>query len=341
MKHATILAIVGCAALATTAPAQDQKILRAGIIGLDTSHVTAFTKLLNNPKNDSALAGVRVVAAFPGGSKDVSSSRDRVEGYTKQMRDEYKVEIVNSIDELLAKVDVVFLESVDGRPHLSQVKPVFKAGKMVFIDKPLAGSLADVLMIFELAKKTKTPVFSSSSLRYYPGIAGAKKNPKVGDILGCLTYGPCSLEEHHPDLFWYGIHGVEALYTVMGPGCKTVTRTNTKDAEVVTGVWTDGRIGTFRGIRKGKEGYDALLFGSKGIALTGGSGGYEPLVKEIVQYFKTGQAPVSAAETIEIYAFMEAADESKRQGGAAVTIKSVMDKAWHTVDVNQLWETLK
>jgi hypothetical protein len=182
-------------------------------------------------------------------------------------------------------------------------------------------------MIFELAKKYKTPVFSSSSLRYYPGIAGAKKNDKIGDVIGCLAYGPCSLEEHHPDLFWYGIHGMESLYTIMGTGCKTVTRTHTKDTDIATGVWADGRIGTFRGIRSGKSGYDALVFGSKGIALAGGSGSYEPLVKEIVKFFKTGQAPVSAAETIEIFAFMEAADESKRQGGAPVTIESVLQKA--------------
>ena len=113
----------------------------------------------------------------------------------------------------------------------------------------------------------------------------------------------------------------------MGPGCQTVSRAHTKGTEVVTGVWADGRIGTFRGIRSGKQGYDALVFGSKGIALTGGAGGYQPLVKEIVQFFKTGQAPVSAAETIEIYAFMEAADESKRQGGVPVSIESVLQKA--------------
>jgi predicted dehydrogenase len=301
--------------------------MRAGIIGLDTSHVVAFTKVLNNPNSRNDFAGVRVVAAFPGGSPDIASSRDRVGGYTKQLRDEFKVEIVGSIDDLVAKVDVVLLESVDGRPHLKQVIPVLKAGKTVFIDKPIAGSLADALLIFALAKKYKTPVFSSSSLRYYPGIAGAKKNAKTGEVVGCLTYGPCSLEEHHPDLFWYGIHGVESLFTIMGTGCRTVSRASTPDTDVVTGIWADGRIGTFRGIRRGAAGYDALVFGSKGIALAGGNGGYEPLVKEIVRFFKTGHAPVSAEETIEIYAFMEAADESKRQGGRPVTIESVLQKA--------------
>jgi predicted dehydrogenase len=326
MKRMLALALVGWYALLPAAWGQDKKVLRAGIIGLDTSHVPAFTRLRNNPKSDD-LAGIRVVAGFPGGSNDVESSRTRVEGFTKQLRDEFGVEIVSSIDELVAKVDVVLIESVDGRPHLDQVIPVFKAGKIVFIDKPIAGRLADALMIFDLSKKHKTPVFSSSSLRYYPGIAGARKNAKIGDVIGCLAYGPCALEEHHPDLYWYGVHGVEALFTVMGTGCKSVTRTHTKDTDVVTGVWADGRVGTFRGIRSGKSGYDVLVFGSKGIAPAGGSGSYEPLVKEIVKFFKTGQPPVSAAETIEIFAFMEAADESKRQGGAPVMIESVIRRA--------------
>src|SRR5947209_10681874 len=158
MKGLLAWTVVGWFALAPSAWAQEKKLLRAGIIGLDTSHVVAFTQLLNNPKNGEDLAGVRVVAAFPGGSPDVASSRDRVEGFTKQLRDKFKVEIVSSIDDLLAKVDVVLLESVDGRPHLSQVIPVFKAGKIVFIDKPIAGSLADALLIFDLAKQYKTPV---------------------------------------------------------------------------------------------------------------------------------------------------------------------------------------
>jgi hypothetical protein len=154
-----------------------------------------------------------------------------------------------------------------------------------------------------------------------------RSNEQVGDVLGCDAYGPCSLEEHHPDLYWYGIHGVETLFTIMGPGCQSVTRVQTKDSELVTGAWSDGRIGTFRGIRSGKGDYGATAFGTKGIAPSGGYAGYQPLVVEIARFFKTGMPPVSADETIEIMAFMEAADESKRQGGRPVTLESVIAKA--------------
>jgi predicted dehydrogenase len=204
---------------------------------------------------------------------------------------------------------------------------VIKAGKPVFIDKPLAASLRDGLEIFRLAREANVPCFSSSSLRFSPGIAGMRNDPKIGDVLGCVAYSPCSLEPHHPDLFWYGIHGVEMLYTIMGPGCVSVNRTHTADTDVVTGVWKDGRVGTFRGLRGGKTGYGAVVFGSKGNGPSGGYGGYEPLLVEVGKFFESGRPPVTPEETIEILAFMEAADESKLQNGASVTLESVMARA--------------
>ena len=304
----------------------DKKPLRAGMIGLDTSHAPAFAELLNGPKATGELAGIKVVAAFPGGSPDLPASADRVAGYTKQFK-EMGVEIVDSIDALLPKVDVVFLESVDGRPHLAQATAVLKAKKPVFIDKPVAGSLADAVAIFKLAEQLNVPCFSSSSLRFSKGILSMRDDPKVGKVLGCEARGPCTLEPHHPDLFWYGIHGVETLFTIMGTGCTAVSRVQTDGTEFVVGRWADGRVGTFRGLRDGAHGYGATVYGDKGIAPSGGYDGYQPLVVEIVKFFKTGKPPVSAAETLEIYAFMEAADESKRQGGAPVTIENVLAKA--------------
>ncbi|MGD9723722.1 MAG: Gfo/Idh/MocA family protein [Pirellulales bacterium] len=307
-------------------PADEGKPLRAGIIGLDTSHAPAFAGFLNSDKATGDAAGVKVVAAFPGGSADIPDSANRVEGFTKKLA-ELGVEIVPSIDALLEKVDVVLLESVDGRPHLAQAIPVIKAKKPLFVDKPVAGSLADAVALFELAKEHGVPCFSSSSLRFSKGIIGMRDDRRVGEIVGCEARGPCSLEPHHPDLFWYGIHGVETLFTIMGPGCVEVARTQTDGTDFVVGRWKDGRVGTYRGLRAGSHGYGATVYGSKGIAPSGGYDGYEPLLVEIVKFFKTGKPPVSADETLEIYAFMEAADESKRQGGKPVSIESVLAKA--------------
>jgi hypothetical protein len=164
-------------------------------------------------------------------------------------------------------------------------------------------------------------------LRFAPEVRAITKNEKVGNILGCLTYSPCSLEPHHPDLFWYGVHGVEPLYAIMGTGCETVARVRTKDTDVVTGVWKDGRVATFRGIRAGKGDYGFVVFGSKAIEAQKVNAGYEPLVVEIVKFFRGGPPPVSAEETVELFAFMEAADESKRRDGAPVKVAEVIAKA--------------
>ena len=299
--------------------------IRIGIIGLDTSHAIAFTKVLNDENAGAEFTGCQVVAAYPKGSPDIESSVTRVPAYTEQIQ-ELGVEIVESIDELLTRVDGVLLETNDGRPHLEQIRPVLAAGKPVFVDKPLAGSLADAVEIFAAAKRAGVPIFSSSSLRYTPS-AQEIRNGAIGQVIGCDAYSPCSLEKTHPDLFWYGIHGVEILFTVMGPGCESVVRSSTDDTDVVVGRWSDGRIGTFRGVRSGKRGYGGTAFGTKETRVIGPYQGYRPLVVEIVKFFRTGKPPIAARETLEIYAFMEAADESKRRGGSPVRLAKVFPES--------------
>ena len=325
MRRNILLITLSAIILITTLDVQAQeKVFRLGMIGLDTSHVTAFTKVINDPARNY---GCKVVVGYSGGSPDIPSSADRVDKFTEQLRDKYGVEIVDSIEELCRKVDGVLLESVDGRPHLTQAKPVIAAKKPLFIDKPMAGSLADVLEIFRLAEENNVPCWSSSSLRYSPGIVEMKKTNSVGGILGCDAFSPCSLEKHHPDLYWYGVHGVEILYAVMGTGCQSVRRVQTPDYEFVVGLWEGGRIGTYRGMRKGRHDYGATVFGTKSIIQAGKYGGYEPLVDEIIKFFKTGKIPVPKEETIEIFAFMSAADESKAKGGAEVSIAETIENA--------------
>ena len=323
-RNILLIALLGMFLIPSLDAQAQQKVFRIGMIGLDTSHVTAFTKFINDPAKNN---GCKVVAGYPGGSPDIPSSADRVDKFTEELRDKYGVEIVDSIEDLCTKVDGILLESVDGRPHLRQARPVIAAKKPLFIDKPMAGNLADVLEIFRLAKENNVPCWSSSSLRYAPAIVEMKETDTVGQVLGCDVFSPCSLEEHHPDLYWYGVHGVEMLFTVMGPGCETVRRVQTKDCEFVVGIWKGGRVGTYRGIRTGKSEYGVTILGTKAIVQSDKYGGYEPLVDEIIKFFKTGKVPVPQEETIEIFAFMSAADESKAKGGADVSIAETIEKA--------------
>jgi hypothetical protein len=312
-----------------------EQVKRIGIIGLDTSHSPAFTRIINDPEAGAEMSGYRVVAAFPHGSRDIESSVSRIPRFTQEMK-AMGIEIVASIEALLERVDVVLLNTNDGRLHLEQALLVFQAGKPVFIDKPLAASLSDAIVIFEAARHYNVPVFSASGLRFMES-AQEVRGGKVGRVLGADTYSPAHLEPAHPDLFWYGIHGVETLFTVMGAGCESVVRIHTDSTDVVVGRWNDGRIGTFRGQRQGRTGYGGTAFGSDGIATLGPFGGYRPLVLEIIRFFETGVPPVTENETLELFAFMEAADESRRRNGDRVTLASVLERG--RAEARQRWAT--
>ena len=299
--------------------------IRVGMVGLDTSHCLVFSRMLNDPKNKEHVPGARVVAAVRAPSPDVESSISRVDKFVAELKKNPDITFYDSITEMVKHVDAVMIESVDGRPHLAQAKEVFGSKKPLWVDKPAAGTLRDAIALYRLAKESGTPVFSASSLRF--NAMAVTTGLKTGELRGASSYGPCELEPHHPDLFWYGVHAVEVLYSVMGRGCTTVVRTHTPNTDVVTGVWEDGRVGTARGLRAAKGSYGITVFGANAVASPELKAGYRPLVVEIVKFFHTGIAPVSAEDTLETLAFMEAADESKRRGGAPVKISDVMAAA--------------
>lgn len=300
-------------ALACALPAAD---LRLGIVGTDTSHVPVFTKMLH----DEPL-GVKVVAAWKGGSKDLEASANRVDGYAEEIRSKYGVEIVPDLATILSKVDGVLLESVDARVHLELARQVIAAKKPFFVDKPLAATLEDAREIARLAKAASVPWFSTSSLRF-AAIGGAAKFP---DVTGAAVWGPGTIIPQFPlELSWYVIHPVEVLYTILGPGCESVSRTSTPNGDAVTGRWKDGRIGTVYGARPDAD-YGAIVFRGKTVTdlhpAKSAASEYRPLVLEIVKFFQTGKPPVPNEETLEIMAFLDAAQRSKQQGGAPAALR--------------------
>jgi len=299
--------------------------IKVGIIGLDTSHVIAFTKSLNDPSDKDHVAGFRVVAAYKGGSPDVESSWSRVDKYTAELRDKWKIEIVNDIPTLCRKVDVVLLESVDGRTHLEQVKPVFAAQKPVFIDKPMAGNYKEAKEIAELGKAAGVPWFTSSSLRFW-GETERLRNPAgFGHVLAYDVLGPTSREPHVPSLFNYGVHAIEMLYQLMGPGCESVTMQTSDNQDVVVGKWKDGRLGVMRGFSSGLYAFSITVYGDKGVLHSDlAPEGYGPLLVEIAKFFKTHVAPIDPNESLEAIAFMEAADLSVARDGVGVPLSEIM-----------------
>lgn len=321
-----------------TGPSGD---LRIGIVGLDTSHGVAFTQLLNDPAAPAHVPGGRVVAAVKTCSPDMPASVDRVDGFAATVERDFGVKLRPSIEAVCAEVDAVMILSLDGRAHLEQARAVFAAGKPVFIDKPLAASLRDVREMFRLAAAAAVPVFSSSAYRFYESLMELKR-ADVGEVRAAISYGPAYLDTHHPDLFFYGVHPTEALFAVLGPGCESVVRVSAPESDVVTGLWRDGRVGVLHGLRTGAIPYKVTIFGTTGFAeqrpkeqrfsafgaisepgISGDS--YASLLREIMAFFRTGISPVPAEETTEIFAFMAAAEESKRCGGRPVKLSELTD----------------
>lgn len=303
--------------------------LRIGLIGLDSSHCEQFTLRLNDPANPSHIPGARVVAAFAGGSPDLPESAGRVAGFTATLKDKYGVQILNTITDVCTAVDAVMILSVDGRPHLTQVREVLLSKKPFFLDKPVAASLKDAVEIYRLAAEAKVPMFSASAMRWYPGVievATAESTP----ALAAISYGPSPILPHHPDLFFYGIHPTEALFTVMGTGCLEVRRTSSETASVITGKWEGNRLGTLHALHAlpmGSPNYKVIRIGQKGVSEQKNQGDYTPLLREIIKFFQTKQPPLSPQQTLEIYAFMEAAEQSKQQNGKPVSLRDVLRKA--------------
>ena len=315
--YTLLCALVACASAFAQGP------MRIGIIGLDTSHSVEFTKLLNaKDSEDHFVKAFEVVAAYPYGTLNIESATSRIPRYTEEIQ-KYGVVITGSIQELLGMVDCVFLETNDGNLHLEQAAEVFKSGKKVFIDKPVAATLGQAIAIYELADRYGIKFFSSSALRFTVKNAEIR-NKQFGDIIGADVYSPHTAEKTHPDFGFYGIHGVEELYTVMGTGCVSVSRTHTDRGDVVVGVWDDGRIGTFRAITKGPYLYGGTAFIEKQAIPTGGYTGYKVLLNEILKFFETGVLPVSKEETLELFTFMKASNMSLEAGGKPVS----MEKAW-------------
>ena len=319
------LAIAAAVLCASSAASGGEPPIKAGVIGLDTSHAVAFTKFFRELGGRPDVPAVTVVAGCPMGMPDTPASADRIEGYTAALAKDHGVAIVATIEELLPRCDAILIESVDGRAHLEQARAVFASGKPVFIDKPLAASYADAKEIVRLARESGTPFFSASALRFCGAYQAVKNDAALGAVVGCDAFSPCALEPHHPDLYWYGIHGVDPLFLFMGRGCVEVRRVHTEAYELVVGRWSDGRIGTFRGARRGFQGFGATVWGEKAVRRTPErlENLYEGLVVEIARFFKTRKPPVDPEETLQVMAFMSAADLSKERGGAPVSLAEV------------------
>jgi virulence factor len=295
-------------------------MIKLGMLDFDTSHVVEFAKRLHHKVADKEqwVDGAEIVVACPGESRIMP---ERIPGYKKEI-EKLGIPLVDKSTDMIGKVDGMLIESQQGGVHWERARPFLEAGLPCFIDKPFTCSLADAKKLAALAEEKKVPIFSSSSLRYAPDLVQFMADPKHGRVLGAVAYGPASLHDLNPGLYHYGIHAVEVLYTLMGPGCQRVTCTHERDADVVTGQWKDGRLATVRGVRSGKADYGCLVFTEQRVQAVsiGTAYIYRELLKKIVEMFETKKSPLDIAVTVEIVAFIEAALKSGQNHGAGESL---------------------
>jgi predicted dehydrogenase len=350
MFHTRLFFLGTALLICATVFGQAEKPVRVGILGIDNYQCVEYTKHFNDPKAEGDFVGLRVTAAWPVTSDSYPDSAGLTEKWKEQLLALYQKpanpadavpppEIVGSLDELLKRCDAVMIMSLDGRKHLEQATAVLRAGKRLFIGRPLASSVDDAVAIMKVAAETKTPCWSSSQHRYSPGFFGMRNHPEVGKVLGCDVYGGWDVKAAEADHFIRPLHSIETLYAIMGPGVVNVSCHSTPTAESITATWSDGRVGTYRGIKEGAVKYSATVFGDKGVSTAGiyGHGvpvqgivptsdkymGYEGVAHEMAKFFKGGPPPVTAAETLEIFALLQAAEESKAKDGAPVKLKDL------------------
>lgn len=292
--------------------------IRIGLVGLDTSHVIAFTRILHDTRDAFHVPGARVVAGYPGGSPDMERSSSRVGQYTEELRDRYGVAIVDSIEAVVEASDAVCLESVDGRVHLEQFRRIAPSAKPTFIDKPFATSAADAGAIAQLARTHRVPLMSCSALRYAQPLTEALADDSAGEIIGIDCAGPMEIEPTQPGLFWYGIHAVEMAYAALGAGCEHLTGLTSDDHDAVCGVWNDGRIALIRGNRRGNTSFTAVVHRERESRFVNASAGRKPyyasLVESILNMVRSGRPPFDVEETVEIVRFIEEANALRDSG---------------------------
>ncbi|MDA0831663.1 MAG: Gfo/Idh/MocA family oxidoreductase [Planctomycetota bacterium] len=298
-------------------------MLRLGLVDFDTSHSIEFTRRFNHVgiDRDQWVEGARVVVGCPGTS---IMSPERIAGHAEQIA-ACGVKLVDDPADMIGEIDAVLIESICGAAHRERMETFLHAGIPVFIDKPFASSAEDAKAIVDLARINSISLMSSSALRFSDDIL-TFQSKNHGRIHGVISYGPAHRAEGNPGLLHYGIHAIEVVYALIGPGCEIVSALHQPEADVVTARWNDGRFAHIRGLRSGAKSYGLLIHSEAGMIPLPISArfAYRNLCREIVTFFETKRPAVPIDETLELITFCLSALNSEQQAGKWIDVRDAM-----------------
>ena len=292
----------------------DRKI-KVAIIGLDTSHSTAFPGLMLDPATDPAFKNNTLI---PTRCLRFDTPFQSPEGLDKRQAylESIGVEVGTDFDWAVADCDAIMMVINDPAYHLEYFEKCAKLGKPIYIDKPVAATVSDTRKIFEIAKKYNVRFFSASSLRFDIDMEEALEQ----DITprSAVVWGPVGIAAAGSSIVWYGVHAFEMLERIMGPGAESVTVVNDEKGHVCTVAYPDGKRGIVELNRKSPR-YGCVIRNDEGQAVLVKCSGRVPyyvrLLTHIEQFFNgDDSAGVALDESMEIMKMLEAAELSSNSG---------------------------
>jgi predicted dehydrogenase len=296
-------------------------MIRLGIIDFDSSHCVEYTRRINQHAipSEQWVEGARVVLGYPGQS---NVAQNRIDEFTPQVI-ECGVELVDDSEAMIGRIDGVLILSLGGNRHLERLRPFLEAGVPTYIDKPATCDVAEFAEIMSLAETHGTLAWSSSAARFADDVEQLQSElERLEDFSGLEVFGPAHFSDVNRGLFHYGIHITEMLFTLMGSGCERLTAMCCDDCDLVAARWSDGRIGSLRGLRRGCTGYGFTCFTDRGILHRQVSlkTAYRNLCQALVRSFDTEVAPVDLNQTYEIIRFLDAVESSRHEDGSPVSL---------------------
>ena len=219
-------------------------------------------------------------------------------------------------------MDAAIIATDDGNDHIRRARPFIEAGLPVFIDKPMAINVADLNQFLRWHLDGKT-IFSTSGMRYMPEIKQiTDRREHLGD-LRWLTSFTCKTWER------YGIHALEAVYPVIGPGFVSAQTNHQKGSDIVHLTHRSGVQLTLGAIHDAYGSFGAVhAYGTKGelaLRLTDTYTAFRAQLVAFIDMLRTGHRPLPFSQTVELMAIIIAGVRSREQGGRVVKLREVYD----------------
>jgi len=303
-------------------PAGGAKVKQLGVIGVDSSHLPEFARRINTLHREGRAA-VQVTQCWTDGRHDMPESD--VEQWLMRARAE-GVERAEDLDAMLEAVDGVLVLGVNGHKHLEQATPALERGLPTYIDKPLTCDLGQARQILERARKTDAPCYSASSLRFAPEVEAVRAAAdRLGELATIDAFGPGELNESMRGLFFYGVHTIEMVDAIWGPGVERVRAVGTEDRAVVEPAHPDGRFPRLRTERRGAYAFGATVHGTRAVEpfVVDFAPVYDRLIAGMVRFFEGGDPPAPLRDIVENIAVIEAAHRSMERDGQWTQVESI------------------